>query len=467
MENANGRLTDLGANGAPARLGLMGGTFDPIHIGHLRIAEEVRENLALDGVLFIPTGNPVFKRDQQVTDAQTRLAIVREAVAGNPHFDVSSIEVDRSGDTYTIDTVKELRLHYPGNVEFYFIIGADVAETIGKWRGCSELASLIHLVVAVGRPGFPHERELRESVMDAAPFDLHMVRVSSLEVSSSRIRNLLERGMSARYLVPEAALGQIVASQARQCVPDDLERGQSRVLKGGFAQAGSDLSCEANPAPKTLPSSDGRREGLEDPLSKRFFKARKAELEQRVSAKRFKHSLGVSDACVKLAKTYGVDAKKARLAGLLHDWDKGYDDDGARARVHELDMEGEIDPRVVKDMPRVLHGMTAARALSREFPEIPDDVLQAIRRHTTADIDMSPLDMVLYIADAIEPSRRFGRIDELRSAVGHVSLEELYFQTYEYWVFLLLERRQPLHPDTIRIWNDYAMRRARERKREK
>ena len=175
-----------------------------------------------------------------------------------------------------------------------------------------------------------------------------------------------------------------------------------------------------------------------------------------MSAKRFQHSLGVSEACEQLAKEYGLDVKKARLAGLLHDWDKGYDDEGARARVRELGMEDEIDPTVVEKMPGVLHGITAARALGSEFPGTPVDVQQAISRHTTAALDMAPLDMALYIADAIEPNRQFGRIDELRARVGKATLEELYFETSEYWVFLLFERRKPLHPDTIRIWNAYT-----------
>jgi predicted HD superfamily hydrolase involved in NAD metabolism len=153
-----------------------------------------------------------------------------------------------------------------------------------------------------------------------------------------------------------------------------------------------------------------------------------------------------------------LDVQKARLAGLLHDWDKGMDDEEARDRVRELGMEDEIDPVVVEQMPRVLHGITAARALGRAFPAIPADVLQAIDRHTTAAVDMSPLDMALYIADAIEPNRQYGNIDELRASVGELTLEELYFKTYEYWVFLLFERRAPLHPDTIRIWNDYTSR---------
>ena len=407
-----------------ARIGLMGGTFDPIHIGHLRVAEEVREALALDGVVFIPTGNPVFKRDQHVTDARMRLEGVRRAIADNPHFDVSDIEIARGGDTYTVDTLRELHEQYPKGTEFYFIVGSDVAATIGKWRGVADIAQLAHLVVATGRPGTASADELREAVLSAAPFEVHFVQVSSLEISSSDIRERIEQGRSVRYLV-------------NQQLP--------------------------NPHVEKLFS----RPGDASALSKDFFKARKAELEGRVSPKRFKHSLGVSKACVQLAETYGLDMKKARLAGLLHDWDKGLDDAGARARVYELRMEDEVDPWVVENMPNVLHGETAARALARDFPEIPGDVLQAINRHTTAAEDMAPLDMVLYIADAIEPGRQFGRIDELRAAVGEGTLEELYFQTYEYWVFLLFERGKPLHPDTIRIWNAYTTKHPRKKEKRK
>ncbi|MBQ9004155.1 MAG: bis(5'-nucleosyl)-tetraphosphatase (symmetrical) YqeK [Eggerthellaceae bacterium] len=209
------------------------------------------------------------------------------------------------------------------------------------------------------------------------------------------------------------------------------------------------------------------RPGDASALTKGFFKARKAELEGRVSPKRFKHCLGVSQACVQLAETYGLDVKKARLAGLLHDWDKGFDDAGARRRVYELGMEDEVDPWVVENMPNVLHGETAARALARDFPEIPGDVLRAIDRHTTAAETMGPLDMVLYVADAIEPGRKFGRIDELRAAVGKGMLDELSFQSYEYWVFLLFERGKPLHPDTIRFWNAYTTNHSRKKEKRK
>jgi nicotinate (nicotinamide) nucleotide adenylyltransferase len=423
MTAVSKRFDDLGSDGAPARLGIMGGTFDPIHLGHLRIAEEVREELALDAVLFVPTGNPVFKRDQYVTDAQVRLDRVRRAVEDNPHFDVSSIEVDREGDTFTVDTLRELRAYFPSNVDLYFIVGSDSAATIGKWRGCAEIAQLAHVAVAVGRPGSMGIDELRATMLSAAPFNLHFVKTSILEISSSSIRNRIEQGKSIRYLVPDW-----------------------RMPRGTTALASRQGAADHN---------------VDDVLSDEFFEARKAELQTRVKPKRFNHSLGVSQACEQLAKRFGLDVRKARLAGLLHDWDKGYDDEGARARVYELGMEDEVDPWVVENMPMVLHGETAAVALARTYPDIPADVLQAISRHTTATEDMEPLDMALYIADAIEPSRQFGRIDELRAAVSTHSLEELYFETYEYWVFLLFERGKPLHPDTIRIWNSYTMKHPR------
>lgn len=199
---------------------------------------------------------------------------------------------------------------------------------------------------------------------------------------------------------------------------------------------------------------------MDDVLGDEFVEKLRDELRARVSGKRLAHIEGVARAAEMLADAYGVDRRRARLAGFLHDWDKGYDDAGIRARVKELGLDETIDPWVVENMPQVLHGMTAAAALAREHPDIPADVIQAIDRHTTAAVDMTPLDMVVYVADAIEDGRRFGRIDELRAAVGEVDLEELFFETYRYWVFLLLERRRQLHPATITVWNAYAARTA-------
>ena len=176
--------------------------------------------------------------------------------------------------------------------------------------------------------------------------------------------------------------------------------------------------------------------------------------------KRFAHILGVAEEAELLARTYGVDARKARLAGLLHDWDKGLDDEGIRARVRELGIEGEVSSWALEMAPAVLHGETAACALSREWPQIPSDVIDAIRKHTVADEEMTDLDKVVYIADALEPNRQFGRLDELRDMVGRASLDELFFETYKYWVQLIIERGRLLHPDTITRYNAFATQHA-------
>lgn len=193
-----------------------------------------------------------------------------------------------------------------------------------------------------------------------------------------------------------------------------------------------------------------------NPLSEEFYNARRKEIEKRVGTKRFKHIEGVADTAAALAEIYGVDIAKARLAGLLHDWDKAYSDDEARARIAELGMLDEVNPYVAENMPEVLHGPTAARALSMQFPEIPSDVIKAIKNHTTASTDPDDLEKVIYVADAIEPSRKFADAPALRDMVGKVSLDELFFEVYKFWTMVLIRQSRVLHPDTITIWNALA-----------
>ena len=436
------RFDDLGADGSPCKLGIMGGTFDPIHNGHLQMADEVRAELGLDAVLFIPNYVPVFKRDQDVTEGAHRLEMCRRAVACNQTFDVSAIEIERGGDTFTIDTVRQLRAHYPDNVELFLIAGSDSAATMGKWKASKELAQLVHVAVAE-RPGNPFDDERHAAVLEAAPFDLHVVEVTKLAISSSDVRDRFENGRPVRYLVPPAVWMYV------------REHGLY-----GVEKAGQELRTGTSASETSVPLPDM---ASVDALSDEFFEERRVELRERVGKKRYKHIMGVVEAAERLARRYGVDVRKARLAALLHDWDKALDDDGARARARELGLDKVIDPFVIENMPRVLHGNTAAAALGRDFPQIPADVLQAIDRHTVAAVDMEPLDMVIYIADAIEPGRQFGRIDELRAAEKTSSLEELYYETYSYWIFLLLERGKTLHPDTMRIWNTNVLRHQAEK----
>ena len=190
------RFDNLGADGRPVRLGIMGGTFDPIHIGHLACAEQAREAFGLDAVVFIPAGKPAFKLKRDVTPAEQRFEMCRLAVRGNPAFDVSRIEIDRPGVTYTADTLRELREHYPGNVSLFFITGADAVCSILKWRESAAIASMAELIAAT-RPGYALSEETRLTIEQSGNFRIHMLETTGLAVSSSDLPVCIRVGPSA------------------------------------------------------------------------------------------------------------------------------------------------------------------------------------------------------------------------------------------------------------------------------
>lgn len=196
------RFENLGDDGAPARLGIMGGTFDPIHFGHLACAEQAREAFGLNGVVFIPTGRPAFKRDRAVTDGSVRLAMCRAAVADNPAFDVSPMEVDRPGLTYAVDTLRVLRAHYPANVELVFIAGADAVLSIARWHESEEVARLARFAAAT-RPGFTVTDAFKEELARRGAFTVDYFEVTALAISSSYLRERAAAGDTLRYLTPE------------------------------------------------------------------------------------------------------------------------------------------------------------------------------------------------------------------------------------------------------------------------
>ncbi len=194
-------LQDGVPDGRRWRLGIMGGTFDPIHVGHLACAEQVRVAFDLDAVIFIPTGRPAFKQDRDVTPAEDRLRMCELACLENLHFDVSSLEIRRHGITYTVDTLRELREHYPPNVDLYFITGADAMHSIVQWRESAAVAQLAHLV-AVTRPGYPLTEEKKREIAERTEFDVSYFEMTALSISSSMLREWVEQGRSIRYLVP-------------------------------------------------------------------------------------------------------------------------------------------------------------------------------------------------------------------------------------------------------------------------
>ena len=188
------------------RLGIMGGTFDPIHYGHLVAAEQAFDDLRLDFVVFMPAGRPAFKQGMNVSSGEDRYAMTLLATSDNPHFLASRFEVDRDGITYTAETLRLLRDVYPDNVEFYFITGADAINEIVTWRDAADIARLAHLVAAT-RPGYDLDRAWDTIAASGLDFDVTYLEVPALAISSSYLRARVNAGQSLRYLTPDAVTG--------------------------------------------------------------------------------------------------------------------------------------------------------------------------------------------------------------------------------------------------------------------
>ena len=183
------------------KLGILGGTFDPVHLGHLIIAQEAQARLGLDRVLFIPTGQPWMKRGRAISPGEHRVAMVRLAVAGNHRFEVSSMEVDRPGPTYTVETLRALRREATEELEIFFIIGEDSLEGLTRWKepqGVLELCTL----VAVSRPGH------REA--GVAGHQVRRLPGIQIGIGGSEIRERVAAGLPIRYWVPPAVEEYIV-----------------------------------------------------------------------------------------------------------------------------------------------------------------------------------------------------------------------------------------------------------------
>jgi len=185
------------------RTGVLGGTFDPVHLGHLMIAEEARVTLGLDEVLFIPAGQPYFKTGQPVSEACHRLAMVELAVASNLHFTASDMEVRRPGPTYTFDTLTELRKRLGGAHELFLILGMDSLADLDRWRRPGDIVAL-SAVVGFARPGadVPDEETL-ERIRGQAQGRLQLLYGPLVDISASEIRRRVAEGLSIRYTVPE------------------------------------------------------------------------------------------------------------------------------------------------------------------------------------------------------------------------------------------------------------------------
>ncbi len=174
------------------KIGILGGTFNPVHIGHLILAEEVREKLGLDKIIFVPAYLPPHKDNSDIAPAGERLSMVKIAIKANKFFHASDIEIKRDGRSYTIDTIREFKKAYPDD-ELYFIIGSDLLKYLDDWKDLQEIIRIVKFVVAT-RPGYPLEK---------IPSHISTIPIRAVDISGFEIRNAIKENKSFRYLVAD------------------------------------------------------------------------------------------------------------------------------------------------------------------------------------------------------------------------------------------------------------------------
>jgi nicotinate-nucleotide adenylyltransferase len=190
--------------GNTVKVGILGGTFDPVHLGHLMMAEEARDSLDLTEVIFVPAGQPLLKPPYPITPVEHRLKMLRLAVGDNPYFKVSTMEIERPGPSYTVDTIADLRGKYGSEDELFFILGWDSLAQFAEWREPSRIIKMCYLL-AVPRPGCKKPNlEVLEAGIPGISQRVILLERPRVDISASAIRELVARGRSLSRLVPQS-----------------------------------------------------------------------------------------------------------------------------------------------------------------------------------------------------------------------------------------------------------------------
>ena len=188
------------------RMGILGGTFNPVHMGHLTVAQMVHEKLKLDRVIFVPSHIPPHKKSTNIASPQDRLHMLRLAIRGNPTFEVSNYEIQKKGKSYSIDTIHYFHERYPHRTKFFFIIGIDLLPTLHRWKRVEEMLKMVTFV-AVNRPGFKKR---------TAKIKVRIVNVPVVQTSSTFVRQRIMAGKTIKFLVPDTVLDYIERNKLYQ-----------------------------------------------------------------------------------------------------------------------------------------------------------------------------------------------------------------------------------------------------------
>ncbi|MCT4596578.1 MAG: nicotinate-nucleotide adenylyltransferase [Vallitalea sp.] len=387
-------------------VGIMGGTFDPIHYGHLILAEYVLNEMNLDKIIFIPSGTPHLKSYKKVSTKKNRLKMTELGIKNNNNFKISTIEIDREGNTYTIDTIKELNKKYTDTL-FYFIIGADSLFDLLKWKDIEKLFDICNFIVA-NRGGTYSLNELQDRIKlltNEYNAYIKLVNIPDIQISSSDIRNRIKQNKSIKYLLP-----------------GDVEK---YIYKN-----------------KLYVNNEYNNELI------------KKELKKHIDTKRYNHTLGVEKTAVALAKIHDIDISKANVAALLHDCAKNISNNKKIDLCKKYNIELKIEE---KKNPDLVHAKVGS-VIAKHIYNINDsDIINAIAYHTTGRPNMSELEKVIYISDYIEPGRtKANNLDNIRK-LARKDLDKALLAILEDTIAYLQSKNKIIDTLTIEAYEFYKL----------
>lgn len=398
------------------KIGILGGTFNPPHLGHLYMAQMARDEFNLDEVLFMPLGDPPHKKGEIVLDKNARAMLSDMIASERSYITLSRIELDRQGFTYTVDTLTELRAQMP-YAELYYIIGTDTLFKLEEWKDYKRVFELTEFI-CIPRPG-----DDIHAVFDKLAYfkriyhkNILLGHGMGLDISSTKVREYMRAGKPIDSLVGKKVAHYLTEHGVLQTALPEQKRNEYLGI-----------------------------------------------LRKAVDSRRYNHSLGVEKTALELAHRFGVEERTAQTAAIFHDLAKCLTDDQLLTIAQENNLP--LNEVTIKE-PRLLHGPVSALFMERDYGITDSDILNAVRYHTTGRRNMTRLEMIIYVSDIIEPNRKFDGIEELRE-MSKKSLSGTTFLGVQREISNLLERGFRIEPNSVEAYNYLLDQRKRVRKDKK
>jgi len=365
------------------KIAILGGSFDPVHIGHLFLADNVLSDLGYDRVILVPAFQSPFKIGAERASPLSRLEMLAASIPGDPRLTIDDCEINREGISYTVDTLKYIIARYEPEGKPGLIIGDDLAGSFVNWRSPEEIAELADIIIARRLPELATPVTAQTADI-GFPFPYKALDNEIMNVASHRVREFIGASGAWRYLVPAGARFII----------------ESAKLYGFTGRPYSDIDGESVIENNSLKETIVRVEN---------------EARTSLNFDKFMHSRNTALLSWDLCNRFGLDSQKGYLAGIAHDMCKFMNDEELTRLAHE---DGGGISKLEQKKPGLLHGRAAAVLLEKKHNIHDRDILEAIRYHTTGKWDMDSLAKVVYVADKIEISR-----DEVDPVLRRMSME--------------------------------------------